>query len=171
MWTYMKDNRIHDIEQFYELWLKNQKSEKSDDVASHSNKENGKQIHMPTDYAEITVDFHCWMCGKNCNSEKQWQGHISSEKHKEKVFHTEDDQYCWQHRFPTGNFSICERYMNGSCTEGSSCKFAHGSAELHEWKERRKALEMKLNKARKDHLIAPNDNDFGKYSFLFKDLN
>ncbi|XP_028728735.1 zinc finger CCCH domain-containing protein 7A isoform X1 [Peromyscus leucopus] len=171
VWTYMKDNRIHDIEQFYELWLKNQKSEKSDDVASHSNKENGKQIHMPTDYAEITVDFHCWMCGKNCNSEKQWQGHISSEKHKEKVFHTEDDQYCWQHRFPTGNFSICERYMNGSCTEGSSCKFAHGNAELHEWKERRKALEMKLNKARKDHLIAPNDNDFGKYSFLFKDLN
>ncbi|XP_027280579.1 zinc finger CCCH domain-containing protein 7A isoform X1 [Cricetulus griseus] len=171
VWTYMKDNKIHDIEQFYELWLKNQKSEKSDDVASHANKENGKQIHMPTDYAEITVDFHCWMCGKNCNSEKQWQGHISSEKHKEKVFHTEDDQYCWQHRFPTGNFSICERYMNGSCTEGSSCKFAHGSAELHEWKERRKALEMKLNKARKDHLIAPNDNDFGKYSFLFKDLN
>ncbi|XP_052615444.1 LOW QUALITY PROTEIN: zinc finger CCCH domain-containing protein 7A [Peromyscus californicus insignis] len=171
VWTYMKDNRIHDIEQFYELWLKNQKSERSDDVASHSSKDNGKQIHMPTDYAEITVDFHCWMCGKNCNSEKQWQGHISSEKHKEKVFHTEDDQYCWQHRFPTGNFSICERYMNGSCTEGSSCKFAHGNAELHEWKERRKALEMKLNKARKDHLIAPNDNDFGKYSFLFKDLN
>ncbi|KAL4686026.1 hypothetical protein H8959_001623, partial [Pygathrix nigripes] len=54
------------------------------------------------------VDFHCWMCGKNCNSEKQWQGHISSEKHKEKVFHTEDDQYCWQHRFPTGYFSICD---------------------------------------------------------------
>ncbi|KAL1778807.1 zinc finger protein CCCH domain-containing protein 7A [Sigmodon hispidus] len=171
VWTYMKDNRIHDIEQFYELWLKNQKSEKSDDVASNPNKENGKQIHMPTDYADVSVDFHCWMCGKNCNSEKQWQGHISSEKHKEKVFHTEDDQYCWQHRFPTGNFSICERYMNGSCTEGSNCKFAHGNAELHEWKERRKALEMKLNKARKDHLIAPNDNDFGKYSFLFKDLN
>ncbi|XP_049992188.1 zinc finger CCCH domain-containing protein 7A isoform X1 [Alexandromys fortis] len=171
VWTYMKDNRIHDIEQFYELWLKNQKSEKSDDVASHCNKENGKQIHMPTDYAEISVDFHCWMCGKNCNSEKQWQGHISSEKHKEKVFHTEDDQYCWQHRFPTGNFSICERYMNGSCTEGNNCKFAHGNAELLEWKERKKTLEMKLSKARKDHLIAPNDNDFGKYSFLFKDLN
>ncbi|XP_031218553.1 zinc finger CCCH domain-containing protein 7A [Mastomys coucha] len=170
VWTYMKDNKIHDIEQFYELWLKNQKTEKSDETASHCSKENGKQIHMPTDYAEVTVDFHCWMCGKNCNSEKQWQDHISSEKHKEKVFHTEDDQYCWQHRFPTGYFSICERYMNGSCIEGSSCKFAHGNAELHEWEERRKALQMKLKKARKDHLIAPNDNDFGKYSFLFKDL-
>lgn len=63
-----------------------------------------------------------------------------------------------------------DRYMNGSCIEGSSCKFAHGNAELHEWEERRKALQMKLKKARKDHLIAPNDNDFGKYSFLFKDL-
>lgn len=28
VWTYMKDNKIHDIEQFYELWLKNQKTEK-----------------------------------------------------------------------------------------------------------------------------------------------
>nr|XP_045017450.1 zinc finger CCCH domain-containing protein 7A isoform X2 [Jaculus jaculus] len=171
VWTYMKDNGIQDIEQFYELWLKSQKNEKNDDVASQSNRENGKQIHMPTDYAEVTVDFHCWMCGKNCNSEKQWQGHISSEKHKEKVFHTEDDQYCWQHRFPTGYFSICERYVNGACPEGGSCRFAHGSAELREWEERRSALRMKLSKARKDHLIAPNDNDFGKYSFLFKDLN
>nr|XP_035942154.1 zinc finger CCCH domain-containing protein 7A isoform X2 [Halichoerus grypus] len=171
VWTYMKENGIQDMEQFYELWLKSQKNEKSDDVASQSNKENGKQIHMPTDYAEVTADFHCWMCGKNCNSEKQWQGHISSEKHKEKVFHTEDDQYCWQHRFPTGYFSICDRYMKGTCTEGNGCKFAHGNAELHEWEERRDALKMKLNKARKDHLIAPNDNDFGKYSFLFKDLN
>ncbi|XP_006867273.1 PREDICTED: zinc finger CCCH domain-containing protein 7A [Chrysochloris asiatica] len=171
VWTYMKENGIQDMEQFYELWLKSQKMEKSDDVASQSHKENGKQIHMPTDYAEVTVDFHCWMCRKNCNSEKQWQGHISSEKHKEKVFHTEDDQYCWQHRFPSGYFSICDRYMNGICTEGNSCKFAHGNAELQEWEERRDALKMKLNKARKDHLIAPNDNDFGKYSFLFKDLN
>lgn len=46
---------VQDMEQFYELWLKSQKNEKSDDVASQSNKENGKQIHMPTDYAEVTV--------------------------------------------------------------------------------------------------------------------
>nr|2D9M_A Chain A, Zinc finger CCCH-type domain containing protein 7A [Homo sapiens] len=56
-------------------------------------------------------------------------------------------QYCWQHRFPTGYFSICDRYMNGTCPEGNSCKFAHGNAELHEWEERRDALKMKLNKA------------------------
>uniref|UniRef100_A0A670Z9R4 Zinc finger CCCH-type containing 7A n=1 Tax=Pseudonaja textilis TaxID=8673 RepID=A0A670Z9R4_PSETE len=171
MWTYMKENGIQDMEQLYEMWLKSQKPEKGEDPAPQANKENGKQIHMPTDYAEVTVDFHCWMCGKNCNSEKQWQGHISSEKHKEKVFHTEDDQNRWQHRFPTGYFSICDRFMAGSCIEGNNCKFAHGPAELGEWEERRHVLRMKFNKARKDHLIAPNDNDFGKYSFLFKDLN
>nr|XP_056722342.1 zinc finger CCCH domain-containing protein 7A [Euleptes europaea] len=171
MWTYMKETGIQDMEQLYEMWLKSQKPEKGEDPAAQTNKENGKQIHMPTDYAEVTVDFHCWMCGKNCNSEKQWQGHISSEKHKEKVFHTEDDQNCWQHRFPTGYFSLCDRYMAGACAEGNNCKFAHGPAELREWEERRHVLRMKLSKARKDHLIAPNDNDFGKYSFLFKDLN
>ncbi|XP_042294296.1 zinc finger CCCH domain-containing protein 7A isoform X2 [Sceloporus undulatus] len=171
MWTYMKENGIQDMEQLYEMWLKSQKPEKGEDQAAQANKENGKQIHMPTDYAEVTVDFHCWMCGKNCNSEKQWQGHISSEKHKEKVFHTEDDQNRWQHRFPTGCFSICERYMSGLCAEGNNCKFAHGPAELREWEERKQVLRMKFSKARKDHLIAPNDNDFGKYSFLFKDLN
>lgn len=48
------------MEQFYELWLKSQKNEKSDDVASQSNKENGKQIHMPTDYAEVTVSTPGW---------------------------------------------------------------------------------------------------------------
>uniref|UniRef100_A0A8B9BX47 Zinc finger CCCH-type containing 7A n=1 Tax=Anser brachyrhynchus TaxID=132585 RepID=A0A8B9BX47_9AVES len=164
MWTYMKENSIQDLEQLYDIWLKSQKPEKGDDTAAQANKENGKQIHMPTDY----VDFHCWMCGKNCNSEKQWQGHISSEKHKEKVFHTEDDQNCWQYRFPTGYFSICDRYMAGTCTEGNNCKFAHGNAELHEWEERRQVLRMKLSKARKDHLIAPSDNDFGKYSFLWR---
>lgn len=43
------------MEQFYELWLKSQKNERNDDVAGPSTKENGKQIHMPTDYAEVTV--------------------------------------------------------------------------------------------------------------------
>ena len=51
---------VQDMEQFYELWLKSQKNEKSDDAASQSSKENGKQIHMPTDYAEVTVSTAGW---------------------------------------------------------------------------------------------------------------
>lgn len=43
------------MEQLYEMWLKSQKPEKGEDPASQVSKENGKQIHMPTDYAEVTV--------------------------------------------------------------------------------------------------------------------
>ncbi|XP_033827330.1 zinc finger CCCH domain-containing protein 7A [Periophthalmus magnuspinnatus] len=170
LWTYMKENNIGDMEQLYEQWLLSQKPGWGEDSSNNSVRENGKQIHMPTDYAEEVAGNHCWLCGKNCNSEKQWQQHITSEKHKDRVFNSEDDQNCWQYRFPTGTFKVCERFLKGTCTEDELCKLAHGEQELREWRERREFLLMKLAKARKDHLIAPNDNDFGKYSFLLRDI-
>uniref|UniRef100_A0A7N6B9X3 C3H1-type domain-containing protein n=1 Tax=Anabas testudineus TaxID=64144 RepID=A0A7N6B9X3_ANATE len=170
LWTYMKENNIPDMDQLYEQWVQSQKPGWGDETSSNSVRENGKQIHMPTDYAEEVAGNHCWLCGKNCNSEKQWQQHITSEKHKERVFNSEDDQNCWQYRFPTGTFKVCERFLKSTCTEDDFCKLAHGEQELKEWRERREFLLMKLAKARKDHLIAPNDNDFGKYSFLLKDI-
>uniref|UniRef100_A0A8C2XBZ5 Zinc finger CCCH-type containing 7A n=1 Tax=Cyclopterus lumpus TaxID=8103 RepID=A0A8C2XBZ5_CYCLU len=166
LWTYMKENNIPDMDQLYEQWLQSQKPGWGDETSNNSVRENGKQIHMPTDYAEEVAGNHCWLCGKNCNSEKQWQQHITSEKHKDRVFNSEDDQNCWQYRFPTGTFKVCERFLKSTCTEDELCKLAHGEQELKEWMERREFLLMKLAKARKDHLIAPNDNDFGKYSFL-----
>uniref|UniRef100_A0A669BQA9 Zinc finger CCCH-type containing 7A n=1 Tax=Oreochromis niloticus TaxID=8128 RepID=A0A669BQA9_ORENI len=170
LWTYMKENNIGDMDQLYEQWLQSQRPGWGDETSTNSVRENGKQIHMPTDYAEEVAGNHCWLCGKNCNSEKQWQQHITSEKHKERVFNSEDDQNCWQYRFPTGTFKVCERFLKGTCTEDDLCKLAHGEQELKEWRERREFLLMKLAKATKDHLIAPNDNDFGKYSFLLKDI-
>ncbi|XP_058509725.1 zinc finger CCCH domain-containing protein 7A isoform X1 [Solea solea] len=170
LWTYMKENNIPDLDQLYEQWLQSQKPGWGEESSSNSIRENGKQIHMPTDYAEEVAGNHCWLCGKNCNSEKQWQQHITSEKHKDRVFNSEDDQNCWQYRFPTGTFKVCERFLKDTCTEDDFCKLAHGELELKEWMERREFLLMKLAKAKKDHLIAPNDNDFGKYSFLLKDI-
>ncbi|XP_020498166.1 zinc finger CCCH domain-containing protein 7A isoform X1 [Labrus bergylta] len=170
LWTYMKENNIPDMDQLYEQWLQSQKPGWGDEASSNSVRENGKQIHMPTDYAEEVAGNHCWLCGKNCNSEKQWQQHITSEKHKDRVFNSEDDHNCWQYRFPTGTFKVCERFLKDTCTEDDLCKLAHGAQELKEWMERREFLLMKLAKARKDHLIAPNDNDFGKYSFLLKPI-
>ncbi|XP_051904946.1 zinc finger CCCH domain-containing protein 7A isoform X2 [Hippocampus zosterae] len=171
LWTFMKENNIADSDQLYDKWLQSQKAGFSEENANVSVRENGKPIHMPTDYMEEVAGNHCWLCGKNCNSEKQWQQHITSEKHKDRVFTSEDDHNCWQYRFPTGTFKVCERFHIGTCTEDDSCKLAHGEQELREWMERREVLLMKLAKARKDHLIAPNDNDFGKYSFLLKDIN
>lgn len=128
------------MDQLYEQWLLSQRPGWGEESSSNSVRENGKQIHMPTDYAEEVVSprasffsfkagwvrttsesggvwffppsqagNHCWLCGKNCNSEKQWQQHITSDKHKERVFNSEDDHNCWQHRFPTGAFRVCER--------------------------------------------------------------
>ncbi|KAI4892198.1 hypothetical protein NFI96_024087, partial [Prochilodus magdalenae] len=170
LWTYMKENNIADMEQLCELWLQSQKPYSSEESMRSASKENGKHIHMPTDYAEEVAGNHCWLCGKNWNSDKQWQQHITSEKHKDRLFNSEDDQNCWQYRFPTGTFKVCDRFQNGTCTDGEQCKLAHGQEELKEWMERREFLSMRLAKARSDHLLAPNDNDFGKYSFLLKDL-
>ncbi|XP_069590153.1 zinc finger CCCH domain-containing protein 7A isoform X1 [Ranitomeya imitator] len=166
IWTFMKDLSIQDMEQLYEK-LDSKKTAKGSEGSSQVN----KQIHLPTDYAETAVDFHCWLCGKNSNSERQWKMHISSEKHKEKVFHSEDDQNIWQHRFPTGHSSICKKFLSGSCRNGDQCSYAHGEAELLEWEERSNVLRHKLERARKDQLLNPDDNDFGKYSFLIKNLN
>lgn len=57
----------------------------------------------------MQMGYHCWLCGKNSNSKKQWQQHIQSEKHKEKVFTSDSDTSGWAYRFPMGEFRLCDR--------------------------------------------------------------
>ncbi|NWQ80580.1 Z3H7B protein, partial [Columbina picui] len=118
-----------------------------------------------------TMGYHCWLCGKNSNSKKQWQQHIQSEKHKEKVFTSDSDSSCWSYRFPMGEFRLCESRFQKSktCPDGEECRYAHGQDELTEWLDRREVLKQKLAKARKDMLLCPRDDDFGKYNFLLRD--
>lgn len=59
------------------------------------------------------MGYHCWLCGKNSNSKKQWQQHIQSEKHKEKVFTSDSDASGWAYRFPMGEFRLCDRCTGG----------------------------------------------------------
>lgn len=59
------------------------------------------------------MGYHCWLCGKNSNSKKQWQQHIQSEKHKEKVFTSDSDASGWAYRFPMGEFQLCDRCSPG----------------------------------------------------------
>eukprot|EP00079_Xenopus_tropicalis_P018784 XP_004920998.1 PREDICTED: zinc finger CCCH domain-containing protein 7B-like [Xenopus tropicalis] len=126
---------------------------------------------MPTDYADLMAGFHCYLCGKNSNSERQWQKHIRSEKHKDRVFTTESEDTTWKFRFPTGEFKLCDRFEETKdCPHESNCQFAHGQEELDEWLKRRDVLLQKVSKARKDMLLEPTDSDFGKYTFLLKDV-
>lgn len=169
MWTFMKENKILDMQQTYDMWLKKHNPGKPGEGTPVTSREGEKQIQMPTDYADM-MGYHCWLCGKNSNSKKQWQQHIQSEKHKEKVFTSDNDSSCWNYRFPMGEFRLCERFQKTkSCPEGEKCRFAHGQDELNEWLDRREVMKQKLAKARKDMLLCPRDDDFGKYNFLLWD--
>ncbi|XP_053109890.1 zinc finger CCCH domain-containing protein 7B isoform X8 [Hemicordylus capensis] len=169
MWTFMKENKILDMQQTYDMWLKKHNPGKPGEGTPLTSREGEKQIQMPTDYADM-MGYHCWLCGKNSNSKKQWQQHIQSEKHKEKVFTSDNDSSCWNYRFPMGEFRLCERSQKAKpCPEGEKCRFAHGQDELSEWLDRREVMKQKLAKARKDMLLCPRDDDFGKYNFLLRD--
>ncbi|XP_045929095.1 zinc finger CCCH domain-containing protein 7B-like isoform X1 [Micropterus dolomieu] len=171
MWTYMKNNDLRDMQQIYDMWLK---------LIAHNHQADGamltqpvpeeKYIVMPTDYAEPMSGFHCRLCGKHSNSIRQWQQHISSEKHKDRVFSCEgeDEALTWSYRFPGTCFELCPK-LGGSCPDGVSCDYAHSNEELQEWTERRDFLRRKLARAREDMLIMPDEFDFGKFNFLLQD--
>ncbi|XP_007939968.1 zinc finger CCCH domain-containing protein 7B [Orycteropus afer afer] len=170
MWTFMKENKILDMQQTYDMWLKKHNPGKPGEGTPISSREGEKPIQMPTDYADIMMGYHCWLCGKNSNSKKQWQQHIQSEKHKEKVFTSDSDASGWAYRFPMGEFRLCDRLQKGkACPDGDKCRCAHGQEELTEWLDRREVLKQKLAKARKDMLLCPRDDDFGKYNFLLQE--
>ncbi|XP_016386816.1 zinc finger CCCH-type containing 7Ba isoform X2 [Sinocyclocheilus rhinocerous] len=170
LWTYMKNNGFRDFQQVFDVWLSTSNQNRAFDCTSPSQPMEEKQITMPTDFAEAMLDsFYCPLCGKHSNSDRQWQQHISSEKHKHRVFsgEGEDESLAWSHRFPGPCFSICPRLDDG-CADGASCDFAHSEEELQEWCRRRDFLRRMLNKARADMLISPTDNYFGIYNFLLQ---
>ncbi|XP_034150956.1 zinc finger CCCH-type containing 7Ba isoform X1 [Esox lucius] len=169
VWTYMKNNGLKDMQQMYDIWLTMTKQNRQSDPVLAQNTE-VKQIVMPTDYADPMSGFHCRLCGRHSHSERQWQQHISTKKHKERVFSCEgeDESPIWKHRFPGPRFALCPR-LESECPEGASCDYAHGTEELEEWQERREFLRRKLAKAREDMLIMPDELDFGKYNFLLQD--
>uniref|UniRef100_A0A3B4B0H9 C3H1-type domain-containing protein n=1 Tax=Periophthalmus magnuspinnatus TaxID=409849 RepID=A0A3B4B0H9_9GOBI len=163
MWTYMKNNKLVDMQQVYDMWLQLS-------TLNHQNEEpvvtqpEEKSIVMPTDYAEPMDGFHCRLCGRHSNSERQWQQHISSEKHKDRVFSCDEEEksYTCPHR------RVFSR-LEDDCPDGVSCDYAHSLEELQEWIERRDFLRRKLDRAREDMLIMADESDFGKYNFLLQD--
>ncbi|XP_028268377.1 zinc finger CCCH domain-containing protein 7B-like [Parambassis ranga] len=171
MWMYMKNNELVDMQQMYDMWLSLTLQNRQEDGAAFQHPvPEEKNIAMPTDYAEPMSGFHCRLCGRHSNSERQWQQHVSSEKHKDRVFSCEGEgeDLMWNYRFPGARFELCPK-LDGGCPDGVSCDFAHSPEELQEWTERRDFLRKKLARAREDMLIMPDECDFGKYNFLLQD--
>ncbi|XP_073349800.1 zinc finger CCCH domain-containing protein 7B-like isoform X2 [Pagrus major] len=173
MWMYMKNNDLRDMQQIYDMWLTDftkAQNRQPDGAMLTQPVPEEKSIVMPTDYAEPMSGFHCRLCGRHSNSERQWQQHISSERHKDRVFSCEgeDEALTWTYRFPGACFELCTK-LDGGCPDGVSCDYAHSPEELQEWTERRDFLRQKLAKAREDMLIMPDEFDFGMYNFLLQD--
>lgn len=173
MWTYMKNNTLVDMQQVYDMWLAqlmSARNHQKEEPAVSQGAAEEKCIVMPTDYAEPMDGFHCRLCGRHSNSEKQWQQHISSEKHKDRVFSfdEEDKALTWNYRFPAKFFDLCPK-LNDNCPDGMSCDYAHSLEELQEWTERRDFLRRKLDIAKEDMLIMPDESDFGKYNLILQD--
>ncbi|CAN0357802.1 unnamed protein product [Lampetra planeri] len=166
VWMYMKSNCLTDIDEVYKMWLEGNRTPAKDpeDGTSPAGKESSSRICMPTDYAENSGKY-CSLCGRNCNSDKQWRQHMSSEKHREKVF---EDEQRWKFRFPTGQFAVCERLGSAGGCKDDGCAYAHGDKELDEWIERRDAIRAKLEEARQQGLLPLNESNFGKYTCLIK---
>uniref|UniRef100_A0A3B4HD84 Zinc finger CCCH domain-containing protein 7B-like n=1 Tax=Pundamilia nyererei TaxID=303518 RepID=A0A3B4HD84_9CICH len=172
MWMYMKNNDFKDMQQMYDMWLElSGYNRQADGSTVNQPSPEEKYITMPTDYAEPMSGFHCRLCGKHSNSERQWQQHISTEKHKDRVFSCEgeDEALTWSYRFPGALFYLITDRLDGRCPDGACCDYAHSPEELQEWIERREFLRQKLAKAREDMLVMPDEVDFGKYNFLLQD--
>ncbi|KAM8844443.1 zinc finger CCCH domain-containing protein 7B-like isoform 2-T2 [Spinachia spinachia] len=171
MWMYMKNNNLLEMQHMYDMWLSlTAQIRQADGAIPTQQGPEDKYIAMPTDFAEPMNGFHCRLCGRHSNSERQWQQHISTEKHKDRVFSCEgeDEALTWSHRFPGPCLDLCLKFDAG-CPGGVSCDYAHSLEELREWTERRDFLRQKLAKAREDMLIMPDEFDFGKFNFLLRD--
>lgn len=78
--------------------------------------------------------------------------------------------WCKGHRGLGSEPPAAHRLQKGkACPDGDKCRCAHGQEELTEWLDRREVLKQKLAKARKDMLLCPRDDDFGKYNFLLQE--
>ncbi|KAI6079650.1 Zinc finger CCCH domain-containing protein 7B isoform X4 [Aix galericulata] len=62
MWTFMKENKILDMQQTYDMWLKKHNPGKPGEGTPLTSREGEKQIQMPTDYADIMGS--CLLLGK-----------------------------------------------------------------------------------------------------------
>lgn len=167
MWIFMKENKILDMQQIYDMWLKKYNLGKFGEGIFISFWEGEKQIQMFIDYVDIMMGYYCWFCGKNSNSKKQWQQYIQFEKYKEKVFMFDSDVSGWVFCFFMGEFWFCDRFQKGKvCLDGDKCCCVYGQEEFNEWLDWCEVLKQKLVKVCKDMFLCLWDDDFGKYNFL-----
>ncbi|CAF92374.1 unnamed protein product, partial [Tetraodon nigroviridis] len=125
---------LDNMDQMYDMWLsQSAHSRQSDEAVLTKRTLEEKKTVMPTDDAESLIGFYCHLCGRHSNGERQWHQHISSERHKDRVFSCEGEEKAltWNYRFPGTCFRLCPKLDDG-CSDGVSCDYAHSPEELQE---------------------------------------
>ncbi|XP_002126658.3 zinc finger CCCH domain-containing protein 7A isoform X2 [Ciona intestinalis] len=160
IWMYLRDNNLKDLEELYEALTKAKQAKLASKNQSFTT--DASNIVLPTDTILHQSSYHCWLCDKECNGQRQWEHHCLSEKHKMRAISDSDGH--WKFRKPGGNYKLCERHEKGVCefdflpASDNTCSFAHGKEELEEWVHRRQYVINRIRKAQDDHLIDAGDD-------------
>lgn len=162
IWIYLRDNQLKDLEELHDS-LNREKQPKTLKAAvlPLQNIIDPNAIRLPTDFMPQSA-YHCWLCNKECNGQRQWDQHCLSVKHRLGALSDSDGN--WKYRNPGGNYEICERHLKNICEYDcvapvdNKCRNAHSIEELEEWKQRREYVLNRIKKAQNDQLISAADN-------------
>nr|XP_039256845.1 uncharacterized protein LOC120333481 isoform X1 [Styela clava] len=162
IWIYLRDNQLKDLEELHDS-LNRDKQPKATRpaVLPLQNTIDPNAIRLPTDFLPQSA-YHCWLCNKECNGQRQWDQHCLSVKHRLGALSDSDGN--WKYRNPGGNYEICERHLKNICEYDcvapvdNKCRNAHSIEELEEWKQRREYVLNRIKKAQNDQLISAADN-------------
>ncbi|CAK8695466.1 unnamed protein product [Clavelina lepadiformis] len=159
IWMYLRENTLKDLEELYDALTKDKQAKSSSRNSTQG--PDASNILLPTDIL-LQSAFHCWLCDKECNGQRQWEKHCLSEKHKLRAISDSDGH--WRFRKPGGNYKICERHGKGICeydllpASENACPNAHSKDELEEWVNRRQYVINRIKKAQDDQLIDSIEN-------------
>ncbi|OWF53235.1 helicase with zinc finger domain 2-like [Mizuhopecten yessoensis] len=175
VWQWMCTHSLSTLEQLHEASKESQKKRQS---LVKSKITSGESVIAVKNVITLPIQsnfnpLYCAYCGKQCNSQKQWDEHCASERHNFNV--SSDKEHQWNYRqppwgMPGSNYELCAKNENGGkCTYSNvpdmynMCTHAHSVEELEEWKERHEWRLMKREMARQEMVFSYMDQLLEKY--------
>ncbi|XP_033763482.1 LOW QUALITY PROTEIN: helicase with zinc finger domain 2-like [Pecten maximus] len=175
VWQWMCTHSLATLDQLHETSKESQKKRQS---LVKSKITSGESVVAVKNVITLPIQsnfnpLYCAYCGKQCNSQKQWDEHCASERHNFNV--SSDKEHQWNYRqppwgVPGSSYELCPKNENGGkCTYSNvpdmynMCTHAHSIEELEEWKERHEWRLMKRDMARQEMVFSYMDQLLEKY--------
>ncbi|KAK3091336.1 hypothetical protein FSP39_019040 [Pinctada imbricata] len=176
-WQWMCAHDYTDVEELYKTSKEAQKIRAAQTKNKITSGESvvsvtRNRMPMPMQMSKFSPHY-CTYCGKQCNSEKQWEEHCASERHMFNV--NSDKEHQWNYRqppwgIPSQSYEVCMKHVNGNKCAYSNvpdiynlCQYAHSQEELDEWRERSEWRQMKREMARQEKVFSFMDELMEQY--------